>query len=529
MKVAVLTALLTTMVFAGCISTSDDTTGEAMKPDLDYNPEDISVSGVESASVTVESFDGTSLDTLIYYPLTQDSLPDRTEPPFPVIVFMHGWGFPKEVFENHQDELTGQPYSILEEFAQQGFITVAYDARGWGRSGGQSSFGFTNEMKDFDAVVNHVNTEYKTNGQLGVTGQSYGAGQALRLWAENDNVTTVVPHSGWIDLYEGIVPGNVPKLEWMEFLYLFGIAGSGAQLSPEIHEWYQSAYTREGLDDIRSAMDLRSVGDAVLTTDKPLFTCQGMEETLFPQSHDAWQNTPGFARAYYYTGGHNARDGECWDRTLDWFLYFLQGKDNGVDGWPELTSVDVSGGEPFEFDVVPEITTARYHLRTPDFTEYSSTTTFTISQRFAANPLEEATVVWGTADLPRNAIPAQLRQDPTGVLFTSAALTESKVILGAPEVVLEGAAAPGFQVVGTLYHIIDGNSRVLGYGAYSAVEDQHMDDVRLEFPWMKVEMSPGDQYQLKLASNQPAIYSPYPGNYDVSFTGNSTISLPFVA
>lgn len=529
MKVALLTALLTTMVFAGCISTSEDTDGEPMKPELDYDPADIRVSGVGMESLNIPSFDGTALSTLIYYPLTQDSLPDGTEPPFPVIVFMHGWAFPKETFEFHQGELTEQPYSILEEFAQQGFITVAYDSRGWGQSGGQTSAAFTNEMKDFDEVVAYVNSEYKTNGQLGVTGISLGGGQAMRLWAENDAVTTVVPHAGWMDLYEGVAPGNVPKLEWMEFLYVLGLAGTVNQMSPEIHDWYQRAYTREGADDTRAAMDLRSVGGAVKTTNKPLFTCQGMEETLFPQSHDAWQNSPGFTRAYYYTGGHNARDGECWDRTLDWFLYFLQGKDNGVDEWPELISVDSSGGDPFEFETVPHVENQQYYLRTPDFTEFASDSTFEISQRVAANPLEETTVVWDTLDLPRNAIPEQLRQDPTGVLFTSAPLEESQVLLGSPEVILEGSVDPGFQVVGTLYHISGGMSRVLGYGAYAAIEEQHTEEIRLVFPWIKADMAPGDQYQLKLASNQPQIYMPYPGNYDVTFNGNSTILLPFVA
>ncbi|MGB1696802.1 MAG: CocE/NonD family hydrolase [Thermoplasmatota archaeon] len=530
MKVALLTGLLLTMLFAGCISTSDAEDPRVPKqPELDYEPTDIRVTGTSQETLNIASFDGTELSTIIYAPLTQDSLPDGSEPPFPVVVFMHAWAFPKEMYEYHQGSPTEAPYSILETFAQQGFITVAYDSRGWGQSGGQTTASFTNEMKDFDAVLEYVNANFKTNGEVGVTGVSLGAGQAMKLWAENDNVTTVVPHNGWVDLYEGVVPGNVPKLEWFEFLYLAGVAGTGLQLGPEVHDWYQAAYTRNNLDDVRAAMDLRSTHDVVDSVTKPLFTCQGLQESLFPQSHMAWENAPGFVRAYYYAGGHNTRDGECWDRTLDWFLYFLQGQDNGVDNWPPIVSVDASGGEPMELKEWPETQDQVLYLRAPDFTEFPSNTSFEVAQQLVSNPLEEPSVIWDTLPAPRNAIPQQLRQDPTGVVFTSAPLTETQLLLGAPEVHLEGNVTPGFQVVGTLYHISEGMSRVLGYAAYAAIEEQHTEDVTLVFPWIKATMAPGDQYQLKLASNQPELYMPLLADYTVSFNGESTIVLPFVA
>lgn len=529
MKVALLTGLLLTTLFAGCISTSDVEDPKVPKqPDLDYEPTDIRVTGTSQQSLNIASFDGTELSTIIYAPLTQDSLPDGSEPPFPVVVFLHGWGTPKETFELHQGSLTETPYSILETFAEQGFITVAYDARGWGQSGGQTSAGFINEMKDFDAVLAYVSDNFETNGEVGVTGVSYGGGQAMQLWANNDNVTTAVPHGGWLDLYEGVAPGNVPKLAWFEVLYLAGVVGTGLQLSPEVHAWYQAAYTRNDMDDVRAAMDLRSAVDSVTTTTKPLFTCQGMQESLFPQSHMAWEDAPGFVRAYYYTGGQNTGDGECWNRTLDWFLYFLQGKDNGVDTWPPLVSVDAAGGEPIPFNNWPDTRDETLYLRSPDFTEFPSKTSFEVAQRLISNPLEEPALVWDILPAPRNAIPELLREDPTGVVFTSASLTESQLLLGAPEVHLEGNVSQGFQVVGTLYHISDGSSRVLGYGAYAAIEEHHTEDVTLVFPWIKASMAPGDQYQLKLASNQPEVFMPLMADYSVTFNGESTVVLPFV-
>lgn len=529
MKVALVVALLTALTFAGCISTGDNEDfSEPKQPELNYNPDDVRISGTASETVTIESFDGTSLSTIIYAPLTQDALPDGNEPPFPVVVFLHGWGFPKETWENHQDSFTSAPYSILEEFAQQGFITVAYDARGWGQSGGQSTAGHTNELLDFDSVLNYVESNYKTNGYVGVTGISYGGGQAMMLLAKNERVDTVVSHQGWVDLYEGLVPGNVPKLEWAEFLYIVGIAGTGIQLDPIVHEWYQATITREDTEGVRAAMDQRSVEQFIPEIRKPLFLCQGLQESLFPQSHQMW-DIPGFVRAHYFAGGHNIRDAECFDKTLTWFQYFLLGKDNGVDKWPAVTTVDAGEDGFVAFEDFPEPVEQTWYLRAPKFAEFPSRTEFTIQQMLVANPFDEPSGLYDLTDMPRNAIPEQLRQDPTATTFTLDAGTETQVLAGAPKLYLNLTSTDAaFQVAGAIYHISEGNSRLLGTGAYAAVEDHQRENIVLDFPWIKAEMAPGDQIQLKLASNNPSIYMPLLGNYEVTFNGQSHLVLPFL-
>jgi pimeloyl-ACP methyl ester carboxylesterase len=117
------------------------------------------------------------------------------------------------------------------------------------------------ELQDLDAVLDHVEGQYPTNGLVGIVGQSYGAGQAFQALADNPRVTTAVPMYGWVDLYEGLLPGNVPKAQWGAQLAGVGAAGTKAQVSPLLAEWLQKAATRTDLETVHAQMDARSVLD----------------------------------------------------------------------------------------------------------------------------------------------------------------------------------------------------------------------------------------------------------------------------
>lgn len=550
MRLAWAAVALVLPALSGCLGVfaqDDEPTGPVQPADVGYDPTTIEVTGVERTAVTIPSFDGTSLAAVIYTPVTADTLPDGSPPRWGVVVALHGWGFFKEQFEG-VGGATGAPIpsdssgtaeytaNRLDTFARQGLVAVAYDARGFGRSTGTSTVAGPAEMQDLDAVLDHVEANYATNGLVGIVGQSYGGGQAYQALADNPRVTTAVPMYGWVDLYHGLLPGNVPKGEWAAQLLGVGVGGSKAQVSPMIAEWAQKAAARDDLETVKAQMDARSALPRLSSVQKPLLICQGLQETLFPQSDLAWEASGGFTRAIIYTGGHGEDPEECWSRAVEWFAYFLAGKDTGVHSWPALTSVDASNqGGALAYTDFPQPAWQTTYLRALDSTLAAdpSNVTFTVSQRLLANPFNEPSGVWDQTGLPNNAAPAQFRQDPTAVFFDSPLFGASEVLLGAPVARLhlaDNATETPYQIVGALYHVgATGKSTLLTRAAHAALSGTDLEDgvLVLRFDWTKADFAPGDRLVLKVGGNDPSMFLPLPSDYAVEFTGRSTLEMPY--
>src|SRR5688572_1801849 len=253
--------LLALPLTAGCLDVFDRDGGEGDQDpltspaDVGYAPESVAVTGVAKGSLTIPSFDETALSTVLYRPLTDDTLPDGAPIPWGVVVFLHGWGFFKDQFQGaagvsgapaQASAAAGQvPYGPdqMQLFAEQGLIAVAYDARGFGRSGGTATVAGPAEMADLDAVLDHVAEHYPTSGRVGLIGTSYGGGQAFQAWADDPRVVTAVPIYGWVDLYDGLLQGDVPKAHWAALLTAGGTAG-GKGPNPTVAAWLQKGVAR---------------------------------------------------------------------------------------------------------------------------------------------------------------------------------------------------------------------------------------------------------------------------------------------
>lgn len=542
--------LLVLPLLGGCLDLFDgedeDREGEVSPADVGFEAESIRVTGVEKAAYTVPSFDETDLATVVYAPVSGDTLADGSPPRWGVVVFLHGWGFFKEQYEGAggatgapeqaDPAVTQAPYGInrLQAFAQAGLIAVAYDARGFGQSGGTTTVAGPAELADLGAILDFIEGHYATNGFVGLVGQSYGGGQAFQAWVDEPRVTTIVPMYGWVDLYEGLLQGDVPKAEWAGSLLAVGGAGTQGQMSPMVADWLSKAATRSDLASVKGDMAVRSALPRLAAVDKPLFLCQGLQETLFPQANLAWESAGGFTRAHIYTGGHGTVDEACWAKALDWMLYFVGGRDTGVHAWPALTSVDASGGEELPYAEFPVPVARTFYLRPPDgmANEPNGNITFAIEQRLLANPFQEPSSVWDSAGQPFNQVPEQFREDPTAVFFESPEFTGSEVLLGAPVVRLQLADPEGatpYQVTGVLYHVDgSGRSRVLSHAAAAgALGDADDAMLELRFWWTKADLQPTDKLVLKLGANDPSVWMPLLADYSVEFTGDSSLELPF--
>lgn len=535
--------LLVLPALGGCLSFLNDKE-PAPKPsdpaDVGYDPSTIRITSVVREEFIVPSFDGINIAAVAYVPKSPDLLADGTVPTWPVLLVLHGWSRTKEFFEGNPQNLPAQPpaetpegtpvagVNWLEQLAQGGIIAVAYDFRGWGDSGGVTTLAGPAEIADVDAVLDAVDGRYATSGLVGMTGHSLGAGTSLLAMTLNPRIDTVAQMTGWSDLYGSYIPGNVPKLEWGNII--IGAGSAKGRLHPDIYDWHRASTSRQGMETVEAAFDLRSSRDALPTNTKPIFTCQALQDTSWTDHDWVWQESAGFSRAYYYTGGH-LDVSPCYDRVTKWMRHFIGGYDEGIADWPALSTVDAGGGRETEYVDFPEPVFQKTYLRMQGLDPQPSNATFTVEQRLLSNPFNEPSYVWDYTEMPNNAIPEQFRQDPTAHFFETE-LTEAKVLLGAAEVKLvlaEGEQAP-FQVTGILFKVDGtGKSLILSRGAYAALDETDIDNgtVPLRFHWTKANLAPGDTIVLRLGANDESWFMPYPGNYATTFTGASSLSMPF--
>jgi hypothetical protein len=310
-------------------------------------------------------------------------------------------------------------------------------------------------------------------------------------------------------------------------LYTLGVTGTKGRMQPFVTEWYQALYTRQGLDRVEAQMDRRGARATLGQATAPVLLCQGLQETLFPQVDHAWRLPQGPVKVVVTTGGHGSAD--CPQERLDWFRFHLGGRDTEADLWPALRTVDAAGGPAAEFATFPASSDTTYHLRSPDLATEPSPSTFTIAQRFAGNPANPPSALWDALGEPNQAVPAELRQDPGAIAFSTPAVDASRMLLGRTrvELVPQDATAP-FQVTGTLLLERGGRHVLLGHAAAAVLDEAALDEtVELEFPWVKAQLSPGDRLRLELASNDPEVFMPLLAEYEVTFSGESAVHIPF--
>ena len=136
-------------------------------------------------------------------PVTLDAtlyLPEQI--PAPAILMAHGFG--------------GSKRSLAADAAQSardGFVVLAYSARGFGRSTGQIALDSLDyEIPDARALVDWLATqpEVQLDGpgdpRMGVTGGSYGGALSLMLAGTDPRVDALVPLITWNDLSQALFP-----------------------------------------------------------------------------------------------------------------------------------------------------------------------------------------------------------------------------------------------------------------------------------------------------------------------------------
>ena len=237
----------------------------------------------------VPSWDGVPLDVNVYLP------PAAQNGPFPLIVFHHGWGGNKD------------GAGLDQSLAMQGYVVMAYTARGFGNSCGSAASraadpsGCAKGWIHLDDVRYEARDTQSLAGRLadaglvrprriGVTGISYGGGVSYELAALKNRIelpngklvkwrsphgkkmriAAALPQWGWSDLSYSLQPnGNtldyllsnpygdrigVEKQGYQTLLYNLGLSSGfyappGADPNADITAWFARINEGEPYDD----------------------------------------------------------------------------------------------------------------------------------------------------------------------------------------------------------------------------------------------------------------------------------------
>lgn len=267
-----------------------------------------------------------SLDADLYLPATTT--------PSPAVLLAHGFGGSKKSVRSDAERLRGE-----------GFVVLAYSARGFGASGGRISLDSLNyEVADASRLVDFLGTRPEVqkregNPVVGVYGASYGGALALMLGATDPRVDAVVASITWNDLAQALVPQSAPvvggviqpgvfKQAWATQLFSAAAAprfGACGRFTPEFCALYTKLVGGESLDAADRALLAASSPSSVLAgMTAPTLLLQGRQDTLFgfdQADANARELTAAGAtvKVSWFSGGHDGG--------------LIAGTDDAVDSW----------------------------------------------------------------------------------------------------------------------------------------------------------------------------------------------------
>ena len=172
---------------------------------------------VTTSDKRIETWDGKDLAATVYEPPGSEQVP--------AVLMTHGYGGTKADVSRE-----------ATRYAENGYLAVGYDSRGFGESEGVSGFNGPKEVRDVSALLDwlaahdRVVTTAPDNPRVGMDGLSYGGGIQLNAAAFDDRIDAIVPRMTWHDLVYAAAPQDVIKATWDSFILGVGApSGYGLQ------------------------------------------------------------------------------------------------------------------------------------------------------------------------------------------------------------------------------------------------------------------------------------------------------------
>ena len=300
----------------------------------------LSALSVASAEVVfglhrIQSYDGTELTANTYAPK------DITTP-LPLVVMINSWAMP------------GVEYIWpSRQMAENNYIAVEYEARGFYTSGGMIGTGGPDDIRDHAEVITWAMKKWgdKLNvSAIATGGISYGAGISLMATANDSRITACFAMSGWASLIDALWWSESPSLFWT---YALTIAGNMTGREPEIMtEMLNNVMEHKNIPETLAWAGARSpitYIDQINARNVPVLMSNQFEDNMFHSNFqlDYWKKLTGPKKLFLAQGTHAEADGTglfpvdnyIWDATYEWLDRFLKGVQNKVE---EMPIVEVS-------------------------------------------------------------------------------------------------------------------------------------------------------------------------------------------
>ena len=293
---------------------------------------------IEGGPTSASDSTPVSIDADVYMPEGVDKAP--------VVILAHGFGGSKRAVS-----------ALAQRMVDNGFIAIAYTARGFGKSGGlismnspQFEVADVSKIIDFASQLKRVQLDEKNDPRIAIAGGSYGGAIALLAAGYDGRIDAVVSDITYNNLQQALFPqfavnsdaSGVFKKLWTSYFFSAGFAGAPGQatlcgrFAPEWCALYEQASTTGSLDP--AARALLRASSPISITDRitvPTLLMAGQADSLFPLSEvdatarqilKANPKTP--VKVVWHSAGHDGGISEQ-DRleqlSVDWLDTHLRG------------------------------------------------------------------------------------------------------------------------------------------------------------------------------------------------------------
>lgn len=316
---------------------------------------------------TIAGADGVTLTANVFLPRGAGE-PGRT---FPTVVFISSWAT-ADFFE-----YIGQQ----QRLARDGYIALAYTARGFYLSQGIVGVAGPQDVADVSSVVSWAieNTPADPRA-IGASGISYGAGLALLALGADPRLKTATALSGWGTLLDEMYAQDVGNRVWIDVLLLSG-AVTG-RLDPFVFEAANAVLNPDTpaakIEALRAWGAVRSPSSAVDAINRraaPVFISKNLQDDMFTpnSSLQMFARLVGPKKLLLNPGIHagaelgaaiTGADNYPMDQAHRWLDRWLKNRPNGIDTEPQvdLQVKFTNRRETLSTWPAPELRTETYHL-----------------------------------------------------------------------------------------------------------------------------------------------------------------------
>lgn len=273
----------------------------------------------------------------------------------PLVVMPASWGANAEEYKN-----------VGQQFADDGYVVIAYAQRGFPPSQGQVDFAGVPTQQDVSAVIDWaVKNEPADPAKVGLVGVSYGAGASL-LAAEKDNrVKAVVAMSAWTDLQESFFPNNTPNTQAIKSLF-----GQAKKRFSEPIAMFQELFDAGDYAGAKAQLQSLSADRSAITNVAALnvnhpavMIANDFEDSYFAPNQlvSFYDKLTVPKRLQLAVGDHGSQElpglqggqAEVWTDATKWLDHYLRGMDNGIQNDKPVQLKDVATGDWHSFSSWP--------------------------------------------------------------------------------------------------------------------------------------------------------------------------------